>query len=93
MDKEGVLLISIPYSKGWRAYVNKEPVEILKGNISFLALPLDVGNHEIVLEYETPYLKAGAIISAISFTIFIGIIIYNSKIQQIKKRNIKQRED
>ncbi len=76
LDKNGVLVLSIPYSKGWNAYVDGEKANIYKANVMYMALALDKGDHTISLVYTTPYLKVGLVISFISLVVFIGIIIF-----------------
>lgn len=49
-----ILCMSIPYSHGWTAKVDGQPVEILRGNIMFMALPLSAGHHELEFLYCTP---------------------------------------
>ena len=70
-NKIGVL--SIPYSKGWKAYVNGKEVEVLQANIDSMGVELQKGENEVVFKYCTPGLKAGALIS---FVTAIGCIIY-----------------
>lgn len=83
LDRCKILVLSIPYSKGWTAYVDGERTEIHKGNVMYMALPLEAGSHHIVLIYRTPFLKLGGMISAVALTILIGTMIY---------LNIKQRK-
>ncbi|BCN31096.1 hypothetical protein bsdtb5_23910 [Anaeromicropila herbilytica] len=89
LDKKGVMVLSIPYSKGWNAYVDHKKVKILHGNVMYMAIPLEAGNHDIVLRYETPYLKTGLIISAIDLITFILIMKY----QKMKRKLIHITED
>lgn len=79
LDKSKVLVLSIPYNKGWRAYVDGEKQKILPANVTYMAIPLKAGNHHIVLRYETPYLKAGGVISLLAFLFLIGFIYYNKR--------------
>lgn len=74
-DTSGWLFLSIPYSKGWTAYVDGKKTDISRGNIMYMAVSLEKGSHDIHLEYKTPGLKLGFIISAISWMIFICVII------------------
>ena len=71
LDKDKILYYSIPYSTGWKATVDGKPVEIQRANIAFMAIPLEAGDHEVVLNYTTPGLAAGGGISAISILIFL----------------------
>ncbi len=75
LSKEGIMALSIPYSKGWCAYVDGKEAKLLKGNLMYMALPLDRGSHHILLKYETPYLRIGCLVSLTALITFIGIAI------------------
>ncbi|BCN30081.1 YfhO family protein [Anaeromicropila herbilytica] len=74
-----IMAISIPYSKGFSAYVDHKKVELLHGNIMNMALPLKKGSHHIVLKYKTPYFNIGCFISITAFVGFAFLIIWNKK--------------
>ena len=44
-----ILCFSIPYSKGWSAYVNGEKKELLRTDVKYMGLPLEEGHYDIVL--------------------------------------------
>ncbi len=79
LSKEKILCVSIPYSNGWTATVDGKKAEILCGNKMFMALKLDKGQHKIEFNYETPGLKAGALLLLIPVFAFIGYILINRK--------------
>ena len=72
-DKDKYLYIAVPDSEGWTAYIDGEKADIIKANSAFMALPVSQGEHEVELDYFTPYLKTGLICSLISV---IGFGIY-----------------
>lgn len=74
LKQDKYLLMSIPYSKGWSAKVDGENVELLRANEHYMALKLDKGFHTIELNYMTPNLKTGSIISLLSIGLFIFIV-------------------
>lgn len=78
LEEEKILCFSVPYSIGWKAYVDGEEAAIYKANVKNMALVLEAGEHEIKLVYHTPYLKLGALVSLIGFVIF-AIIIFNER--------------
>ena len=78
-----LLLVSIPYADGWKAFVDGRRVPILRGNIMNMALPMEKGRHRIELVYETPMLKAGAVISVMTLILFFGFVL-------IKKRRVQK---
>ena len=79
LNNKKILCLSIPYSKGWTAYVDGKKQEILQANTMFMALPLSEGTHSIVLRYCTPGLKAGIAISCVGVALCIIICIQEKK--------------
>ena len=87
LDKENLVFFSVPFDKGWKAYVNDEPTEIIKSNIGFMSVVAPKGDNKIVFEYKTPGLKIGIIISIISGIIFIiYIVIFIKKKKKYKNK-------
>lgn len=72
VDESRLLCLSVPYSEGWTAYVDGEETELLKANLMHMALELSPGEHKIELKYETPYLRAGVLLSLIGFILLLG---------------------
>lgn len=75
LQENKVLCLSIPYSKGWTAYVDGKKVELLQANTMYMAIPLEAGEHTIELKYFTPGLKAGILISVAGIFMF-GLLIF-----------------
>ena len=71
--KDNLVLFSVPYEKGWTAFVNGKETVIEKVDVGFMAVFAEQGFNEIVFVYEVPGLKLGAIVSGISA---IGLIAY-----------------
>lgn len=74
MESEGVMVFSIPYSNGWKAYVDGEEIPIQKANLTYMGILLEKGHHEIRLNYCTPGMKAGVMISILSLVTSIFFI-------------------
>ncbi|MBQ6886182.1 MAG: YfhO family protein [Lachnospiraceae bacterium] len=68
-----ILFLSVPYSKGWKVYVNGEETEILKADYGFCALVLEGGENNICLKYSTPGMKAGIVCTLI---VCMELVIY-----------------
>ncbi len=79
LSRKGILLLSIPYSRGWKAYVDGREKKLGRGNIMYMSLPLSKGKHQIQLRYRTPFLKEGALISLLSFLYLIGMLLFGRK--------------
>lgn len=60
----GILVLSVPYSKGWSCMVDGAPVQLFVANGAFIGMELPQGSHDIVLSYSPPYLLVGMIISS-----------------------------
>lgn len=82
------LCLPVPYSNGWEAFVDGRKTDLYKANIMYMALELDIGNHNIVLKYHTPFSKAGTCVSTISI-LFFGAWVWLS---ETKKKKLKQKD-
>ena len=75
MPEDGYFVTSYPYQSGYRAYVDGKAQEIEKVNTAFVGFPLEAGTHEIRLTYEPPLQKAGMVLSAVGWAIWLGMLI------------------
>jgi uncharacterized membrane protein YfhO len=72
-------VLTVPFSKGWKAYVGGKPAELLMANECYTGLKIVSGRHEIELVYHTPLMKAGALISLLGCVIFAGSMAWQRK--------------
>lgn len=74
----GYLLLSVTSEPGWKLMVDGKETEYEDFQDTFIGIPLSEGYHEITLFYETPGLKAGALVSGICILLFVltGCIPY-----------------
>ena len=79
LSRDKALVLSIPYSKGFTAYVDGEKTELKRANLMYMALELPAGEHRITLSYQTPGLKIGALLSALGLMAFAGIWLWEKK--------------
>lgn len=72
------LFLSVPYSTGWKAFVDGEEVEIIRADIGFMAIMLEkAGTHTVELRYVTPGLRLGCIMSLVMIILAVcGHIIF-----------------
>lgn len=75
LDTPKLLCLSIPYSKGWTAYVNGEQMALLQTNTMYMGLSLPAGDHSIRLVYETPGLRTGLYVSAAALALLLGVVL------------------
>lgn len=79
-DEDGIVVTSIPFSKGWQAFVDGEIVPIERVNIGFIGIRIAAGSHNIEFSYRTPYLRMGAFISV------LGLLALSSYLLLYRKR-------
>jgi len=77
-DCNKLLMLSIPYSTGWKAYIDGREEKIFRAGLMYMAVPVTKGEHSVYLKYETPYLKTGAILSIIGIIMFFVISFYDT---------------
>lgn len=70
-----LLFMSIPYSTGWRCYLNGNEAPVLNANMGFCAVEIPAGEYSVVWKYTTPGLKSGFILSFISCSFFIILLL------------------
>lgn len=69
--EDGLFYTSIPYVKGWRAYVDGEEVEITPVGDAMLAFKLSAGKHTIDLKYSPEGFTGGIVVSILGVILFI----------------------
>ncbi len=79
LTERKALCFSIPYSAGWKAYVDGEETVLYRANLMYMALDLPAGEHMVSLVYQTPLLKVASCISVAAFALFVGIIVYKER--------------
>lgn len=81
-----MLFMSIPYSAGWKAWIDGKEAQIYRANTAYMAVPITVGEHEVVFTYETPYVKAGAVVSLVGILAFVLYVVWVQRGRQTRKR-------
>lgn len=64
----GIAVATVPYSSGWHALLDGQPVEVLDVDDGFCGVFLAEGSHQVEMRYTTPLLIPGCIIS-----LFVGL--------------------
>lgn len=84
-EKGGLVLFSVPYDKGFSAYVNGSPTEIIKADNGLMAVYVGEGESEIRFTYLTYGLVDGVLLSGvgvIGFAIYAGVVFYTRRKQK-----------
>ncbi len=74
-----LIVISQAYYHCWRAYLDDQPVKLLRANYAFQAVESPAGKHKLRLVYEDHAFRAGAAISAISLVACVGIWVMGAR--------------
>lgn len=77
--EDGYFTISIPYDKGFVAYVDDEEVKIEKVNNTFMGFKIKKGEHKIKFIYKAPLKDIGLLLSLGGLLFFILVIFLESK--------------
>ena len=96
--EDGYFITSIPYDKGFKAYIDKKEVEVEKVNKAFVGFKVPKGEHSIVLKFTSPLKKESLIITFISFIVYLYLLWKeknNEKLlgSKLKKHNKKCRRN
>ncbi len=71
-----LLLLTIPFSGGWKAFVDGQEQKLLNANIMYMGLELSKGKHDIILKYTTQGLREGLFISLAGVALLMVILLY-----------------
>ena len=89
VKEDGLFYTSILYCDGWKAYVDGKEVEITPVADTFVAFELTKGEHEITLQFETPGLKEGIVVSFIGLGLFILLLVASALVKKKKALSVK----
>lgn len=67
LSAPGTLVVLNALSQGWRARVDGKAQDVLPANLIFQSVDLDAGEHLVELDYQTPGLQAGFLLSALAW--------------------------
>ena len=79
LNDDQILCFAIPYSKGWRAFVDGEEADLFTCNVQYMSLLMEKGDHQISLTYRTPLLKEGFCLSIAGTLIFVALVLRDKK--------------
>ena len=79
LDSPGRVVLSIPYDKGWKAYIDGQKFEINTFADCFMAFDMPAGEHEIQLEFTPTGMYLGRVISIVSLLILVVILIQRKR--------------
>lgn len=83
LEKNSYFVTSLPYQKGYEAYVDgiKTPIELV--NKAFVGFPIKQGNHEIIICFTPPGKTISLYISSLGVILLIINLLYERKRENI----------
>jgi len=77
--EDSTVLTTIPYSTGWKVWVDGQEVETYKILDSLLGFTISKGTHRIEYRYTTPFLLEGSLVSIVSLLLLIFVLYKRKK--------------
>ena len=77
--EDSTVLTTVPYSTGWKVWVDGQEVETYKILDSLLGFTISKGTHQIEYRYTTPFLLEGSLVSLASLLLLIFILYRRKK--------------
>lgn len=91
-DKK-MLVLSVPYDEGWSLTVNNEPAKIYKVDGGFIGIVANEGEQNYHLQYTTPNMKIGLVMTGASIFVFaVSFAVVEIIARKKKKEEIETKE-
>lgn len=75
----GMLFIADAWFPGWMALVDGREVPIFRANYNFMAVPIQIGQHQVKLQYKPTSFEIGKMISFFSLVVLIMVSLFSLK--------------
>jgi hypothetical protein len=75
-----VLVVSQTYYPGWKAYVDDEPVPIIRANYAFPSILVSTGPHRVRFSFEPWTFKLGLALTGLTLVI-LGIMVFGAALR------------
>ena len=85
-EKPGVVVMAVPYSAGWKAYVDDEETKVYIANGCYLGIMADAGEHRITFRYSTPFKGMGICFTIAGMAALVLLWFLGGGCNIIKKR-------
>ena len=85
LDGPKTLLITTAHGKGWTAYVDGQPADLLRADTAFIGIDLPAGNHDIELRYFTPGLAEGFGITGVGVIALVVLVLVLRRRQKVEE--------
>ena len=88
VQKDGVMLTSIPYETGWKLYIDGERTSTEEAMEVFLSADVKKGKHNVKLVYSPQGFKAGVFFSVIAILLFAALC-FNERLKMQGKKSFE----
>lgn len=88
-DSDGYAFFSVPYSEGWKAFIDGKETEIIKADDAFMAVECKKGKHKLKFVYYTPFLREGLCVSIASLIAVLALALT----EKIKRHIIRDKRE
>ena len=88
VQKDGVMLTSIPYERGWKLFIDGEKVDTEESMEAFLSADVKKGKHNVKLVYSPQGFKAGVFFSVIAILLFAALC-FNERLKMQGKKSFE----
>ena len=75
IDKQTMIMYSVPYDSGWSVEINGKKGKIEKVDNGLMAIKVHKGKNKVEFKYTPPGLKLSLVISALSLIIVVGRMV------------------
>jgi len=66
-----ILLVSDNFYDQWRAHVDGKEAKIYRANYTMRGIPVPAGSHTVQMEYDSPAMKMGMLLSTLSLLLLV----------------------
>ena len=73
---DGYFMMTVPYDKGFRAYVDGKETEVENVDTTFIGFPIDAGEHHIKIVYRAPLAALGKMLTLAGIVMLFIIQLY-----------------
>jgi hypothetical protein len=74
-DRAGWLVVLDTFDPGWQARVDGQATPVVRANLTFRAIPIPAGRHEIDLAYRPTSVKVGLMLSGLALLVGLAVWI------------------
>jgi hypothetical protein len=82
----GYAVLLDAHADGWRATVDGEAAEIVVADGIARAVAIGPGEHDVIMEYRVPGLRAGAVVSILGWAV-LGVLIAPALVRRRRRRS------